>query len=211
MGNFRYALCLFLSILLFVHCNKNEPKNLNEMEYSGDTISIDEVIAFVPDYLFKPTSLIYKNASGESLELKTVSLIEIKKRKIDNVESVTESFEIRLYSESNEVFNITLAGSGMAWTDGSIVKSLNVVLMPFYPGGDLYLEISFRGGKVENDLGSPSEIPSLELLGRSFDRIFKAKNEDSNVYSEIYFSPIDGVIAFRDESNDLWVLDEVIE
>lgn len=212
MKNFKYALLIILSIALFSQCTKEEPKPSPEIDYSGETISIAEIFNFVPEYLLKKSTIIYKNASGEEITLKSTYNTQISEGKIGDVEYSTETFETRLYSESNILLNITLKASGIVWTDGTVSKSLIVMLMPFHPGGNLFLDISFEDGEVTKELFSPSEIPTIELLGKSFARVFKQKKmEDSDTFSEIFFSPIGGVIAYRDEHNDLWVLDEVIE
>lgn len=210
MKNINKYLLLILSAFLVLQCNKNEPKK-NDIGYSGERITIDEIISFVPSYLLKSSVIIYKNVYGQKLELKTVTQSEVIENKIGDVVSTSESFETRLFSESDIFFNITLISSGMAWTDGSIVKALTIMLMPFHPNGNLYLTINFKDGEPSNDLLTHSELQSIELLGKTFERVFKGKKEESDSYSEIYFSPLDGIIAFRDGDNDLWVLDEVIE
>ena len=157
--------------------------------------------------------MIYKNASGDEMELKCSSGgTKVINGKVGEVEYSTETFETKIYSETDLMFNITIKGSGNPAADRSqVVKSLLIMLMPFAPGGNLFLSIQLKDGGPANDLITPPEITSLELLGRTFERVFMEKQEDSDRYSEIYFSPIDGVIAFRDGDDELWVLDEVVE
>lgn len=211
MRNSQCLFILILSSIIFVQCDKKEQKGTNDLYSSDETINIDEVLSFTPSYLLGTSTIIYKNSIGEKMVLKSTSGSEIVKGKVGDIDYSSQSFETRLYSESDALINITLKGSGNPYIDRTVVKSLTIMLMPFHPSGNLFLTINFKDGEPSNDLLTPTELQTIELLGKSFERVFKGKKEESDSYSEIYFSPLDGIIAFRDGDNELWVLDEVIE
>lgn len=202
---------LVILTILFIQCNKNEVHENNENKLGNETISIDDVMQFMPGHLLKESTLLYVNSDGNKMELKSVSTKSVRKHKNGEIEYSTETISTRLYSEINHIFNITLTGSGHGQRDGTYTKSLLLTLMPMIPTGNLFFSITLNNGEPINDLFTPDEIESIELLGRSFERVFKGMKNDSDTYSELFYSPVNGVIAFRDENNDLWVLDEVIE
>lgn len=211
MRNLQYLFFIILLTIFFVQCDKNEQKETNDLYSQGEIIDIEEVISFVPNHLLGTSTLLYKNEIGDKMELKSVSGTEVVKGKVGDIEYSSQSFETRLYSESDALINITLKGSGNPYIDRSVVKSLTIMLMPFHLNGNLFLTINFQDGEPSNDLLTPSELQSIELLGKTFERVYIGKKEEPDSYSEIYFSPLDGIIAFRDGDNELWVLDEVIE
>ncbi|MEL6866721.1 MAG: hypothetical protein AAFP19_20010, partial [Bacteroidota bacterium] len=53
---------------------------------------------------------------------------------------------------------------------------------------------------------------TFEVLGRSFeDVIVKKSTQFPNAYSELDVNAAVGIVAFRDENNELWVFDRFVE
>lgn len=210
---------LFVLLFSIVFSCENDDKQGGDIQLVNEEFifSIDEVKNFLPEEYFSETSIVYTNNNEELILF--VDPIESKHdlSYSDGSTHESETFEIILYNPEDINFQIVITASPNL-PDGNTSKAtLNNVLMPFNESGSSWNTIRFENEEAIISFGDDFHS-TLELSDRIFTdvykrRIFPSPNNPNQevVYSELDINSNEGVVAFRDANNELWVFDRFIE
>lgn len=200
---------IFLSMIIgIMSCNKNkEPDTLvTENSY----LKVEAIKEYLPSQYFNEVKIVYKNQIGEERKLSTFAKESTTERMHNGIPYTTDQFEITLYDPTNTSFSIVLTGSTNYATSGeTIVLTLNGTLMPFNSSGTTWGTIQFKNEQPIISLGDDF-IELYTIYGKEFNNtyIYTGKNNEQvqySAYSELILNSENGVVAFRDMKNELWV------
>lgn len=202
---------LFILIALTVTTFSCKKDYVSEDSFE-ENLKIDIVREFLPQSYFQKTILVYKNSAKEELKLVVNSKESSAERFFDQKKYTSEQFEITLYNPKNLLFQIILTGNTNYSNSGEIVTTLGGILMPFNSSGSTWSTIRFDNNKPTVSFGDDFHEKIL-LLDNEFDDVYVTIGKDGNTqhsaYSELDINSKNGVVAFRDENNELWVWDRI--
>lgn len=184
-------------VLLFSFgCNK---------EITDNILMISEIKNYLPNEYRSNTTVVFKNENNEELSLLVHYKEEDKLKTLENKSYTTEEIIITLSNPLDGYFNIKIIGSGSYQkTSDEVYKSLEIGLMPFSDPGNTWNSIRFINGKpriITNDFHQTITLNSNEFR----DVFTRIKTQDG--FSELYFNKNEGIVAFSDRNNELWVFD----
>ena len=201
---------IYISILagLFFACN-HEDENSNAQ--FGQHLKIDEVKNYLPESYFQEAALIYVNSAGMEKELHITAVEDIVQRTHNNNNYTTDQFEITIYDPENLHFQINLIGSTNFASDDIVVTTLSGWLMPFNQSGNTWIRIDFENNLPKVGLFDNFN-ETITLIDKEFNDVYIAigKNnlqEQYEAYSELNINSEFGVVAFKDENNEIWRFD----
>lgn len=202
----------FVIALTIIGCsteNTTTNGNSNLQHYK-----IDYVKSYLPSNYFKESNLIYKNSLGEEIIMRTQSKESSSDRIHNGIDYKTDEFNITMYNQQSADITIVLSGNVNLSTQGNVVATLGGVLMPFNSSGTTWSTIRFEDNKPAISLGDDFRetynVMDTEFIN-TYVTIGKNGNEQHSAYSELNINAEQGVVAFRDENNDLWVFDRFEE
>jgi len=203
MKNILIAL-LFLTT---VACSDNE----NYLGTENFHISTDEIKNYLPSEYKTVTKTVFVNASGEQKTMISDYVATAQDRVKADTKYKTDDFEIEMFDTENHNLRILIMGSANLDSNGEIRKLLSLTLMPLTPGVTTLEMISFKDNEPVIGLAS-SFTESKEYLGKSFKDVFVTIAQYNDVrqetYSEMAFNSEFGIVAFRDEADELWVFEK---
>jgi hypothetical protein len=205
-------LLFIFSLTLFFQSCSDDSIIIDTVE--GSHLTIGELRDYIPNNYFEEKSMVFFNESGEEWKLYSSAIESTKDRVHEGENYKIDKFEITLFDPDNLSFRIMIVGSTNYATDQegevAIAKGINGMLMPFNESGNTWARISFRNGKPTMDFGEDFR-ESVTLNEKEFNEVFitigKKGFEPHDAYSELDINSEFGVVAFRDENNDLWVFD----
>ena len=175
---------------------------------------IDYIKSYLPGGYFDGSKLIYKNLNGEDLIMDTRHEESSIDRTHNGMNYKTDGFNIIMYNQQNTNMSIVLSGNVNLSAEGNVVATLGGVLMPSNQSGSTWSTIRFQDGQPAISLGDDfRELYSVHGMqfANTYIKIGKNGNEQHSSYSELNINSEQGVVAFRDENNDLWVFDRIEE
>lgn len=194
------------TLLLIFDCSSDSDQ-IKSLE--GTHINIDSLKSYIPLLLhIVGTKMIYKNLKGETRTLK-----------IKYYKEFTQDYTSELFNYKSDVFTlemiddlspnnlkISIHGSGN-YNGTQLALGIFAILMPFNESGSMSGTILFKDGEPQV---SPFDIfySKLNLLGNSYNNVYVFTASNVKVYSELDINSEVGVVAFRDENNELWVFDK---
>ncbi len=198
---------LLLTILM-VACNKEQVVLPDLM--------IEEVKSFLPMFYFEANTLVYTNELGEekklNLKLNDAPIIHSNKNNTYNADQI----HIELIDPENENFKLDLLGTAQYLGDDAsvsttLISTLTEVNNP--DAGTTLNMIRFVDGMPQ----ATSFVvlrAAIQLNNTTFFGVFSAIGSDIvqgdfHSYSELNINAEFGVVAFRDENNELWVFDRM--
>jgi len=201
-----------ISVLLVLACSENE-NDLAVTTVEGHYLNVDLVKDYLPDFYFNEAVIVYKNSTGEEWTLNTTSNESVREKTYEGAMYKAGNFEVNLFDPDNLNFHIVLTGSAQ-YSSAGIGLNLGGILMPFNASGTTWNSVRFVNGEPVVGLGDDFN-ESITLYGRTFQDVFvrigKDGFEQHEAYSELDLNSKEGVVAFRDENNELWVFDRVEE
>lgn len=201
---------IYISILIgfFIACSH---ENENENAQFGQHLKIDEVKNYLPESYFQETALIYVNSAGMEKELHITAKEITVQRTHDNDNYTTDQFEITIFDPDNLSFQISLVGSTNRFSDNIVATGLTGWLMPFHESGHTRIRVQFENNLPKVDIFNNFN-ETIFIIDKEFSDVYIAigKNnlqEEYEVYSELNINSEYGVVAFKDENNELWRFD----
>ncbi len=201
---------IYFSILvsLFFACDNKEDNTASQVR---QYLKIDEVKNYLPESYFQEATLIYVNSEGTEKELHIAAEEDKVQRTHNNINYTTDHFEITLFDPNNLNLQISLIGSTNIASDDIIVTTLFAWLMPFNQSGHTQVQIYFDNNLPKVELFD-SFNETITLIDKEFNDVYVVigKNnlqEAYESYSELSINSEFGVVAFKDENNDLWRFD----
>ncbi len=199
-------------ILTILGCSQED--NLSNAEANNQHLKIDYIKNYLPSQYFNESTIVYKNSSGEELKMVSQPKESASDRTHSGINYTTDEFNITLYNEHNSNMTIVLSGNVNLSTQGNIVATLSGVLMPFNTSGTTWSTIRFENSKPTINLGDDFRETYIVLnkeFSNTYVTIGQNGSEQHSAYSELNMNSDHGVVAFRDENNDLWVFDRIEE
>ena len=196
---------LFIALLI-ISCEK-------EIGISSEYhIKLPDAINFFSSD-FKIASVItFKNDKDESLDMNIDYQELIALSKVGGKDRYHESNTISLYYDEYPNYPIVLKGTGLfeQGTD-NVYPFLQISFM--YTDEKNALIGSLDINNAFPDVGVESKIvhDEIKLNSKNFNNVYIITNEETDAYSEFYYSRQIGVVAFRDENNELWVYDKILK
>jgi hypothetical protein len=183
----------------------------NELLISNELpkLTIDHLKHLVAQPYFESVKVVYKNADNIEKVFHISFKEEVEQRSFENKIYESEKIGIGLTNDETPkiALYITVGGNYTSLTNHS-----NYAICGISPFGDgnyrPSITLNSDGGffiltVIENE---------LELLGKKFLNVFtNHKNEAADSYSELFYTVEKGIIGFRDQNNELWVLDRYEE
>lgn len=209
---------IFGVLLLSLGCEQDDTAgtkstiNNNGELINADHISVHDLLDFLPDGYMNRVDLIYKDQSGSEKKLKT-AFIEGQRERTEYGRKYTyDNFVVRLFSEDDPDFLIEIDGYGLYRQTGEVQKVIATILMPRNPKGSSGVPVIFENGKPTVTMFDKFH-ESTTILGRTFEKVYFGNSwlTQYDAYSEVYFNFTEGVVAFRDAENKLWVFDRFEE
>lgn len=203
---------IILLVLALLSC-ENEMEELIVSE--NEILSITAVKDYLPSSYFNQPNLIYINELGEEWKLSTNLNESITDRIHNQISYKTEQFRITLFDPENNFFQIVLVGSTNLSNSGNTILTLSGTLMPFNPTGSTWATIRFENEQPIVSLGDNFK-EEYWANGRQYKNTYinigrNNEQDQHSAYSELNINSEQGVVAFRDENNDLWVFDRIEE
>ena len=228
---------LFLSLVLFIAaCNPDDEMVECEPFIDEGTISPGFAISQLPSgYIDLDADLIFVNSSLDSMIFSPNTKIEFATDKVVKTicengdstshvyvsNSINKSFDSDDYTLSlsaNTNFGrkqITLADGTMQVVDENcIIETLGASLIQKTSLTPTSITQRFNPSNCSDVFGSLvtnfTEVPSIELNGQTFTDVLMSKDTlfGQPVPSKLYFQNANGFIAFEDEEEVLWTLQD---
>ncbi len=212
----KKAILLLLVSVLLMQCSEEINNNDNILQIEGTHLKIDEIKNYLPKEYFSELKLVYIDENGNEKVLNIQSVESIDERELKGMKYTSGSFKVTLYDEGDLYFQIVLHGSANYSNDGkSINKGLSAWLMPFNESGTTWARLRFEDGKPSFLWGDDFR-EEIVLFSKVFNDVLVTigKNnlqEQYEKYSELILNSEVGIVAFRDEHNELWVFDRFEE
>ncbi len=209
MNSYNLITILFISTILLLGC-KNDDKNSTITPTINSHLNIDEVKDFLPSAYKNGSILVYKNENNEEWLLSTNYFEAIEERQFEGVMYKNDAFQASIFDSEDHSFQISISGQANYSKPYEVVKSISFDLMPLNPTGTVGVFVRFTDGQpIVNTFSNFHE--KLTLNNKVFDAVYVGNSRLNGFekYSEIYVNKNEGVVAFRDKNNDLWVFDRI--
>ncbi len=197
-------------VMLIISCS-NESNDIGKLSTLSQHLKIDEVKDYLPNSYFEEVAIVYKNNIGEELTLNVSSNESITEATFEDIKYRSDHFEVTLYDPENTSFQIVLTGSANH-TSAGVSVFLGGILMPFNDSGTTWSTVRFNNGEPIIVLGDDFN-ETIVLNDREFKDVYVAIGkqgfEQFEAYSELDINSKEGVVAFRDDMNELWVYDRI--
>lgn len=209
----------FISILLFslLACCKDEPiapipitppEPLKFKE--GVHVSVNELKLLIPDAYKKGKIAVYKTLGGKEDKYKikfTDSLIL--DRELNGIKYTAAEFRVDMSPLAPQKFSLGIKSIATFGDEKTLIKGIKYGQ---YFGFENIAynnsnNITTIDGKFDKTDPFNRYINSYEFNGKIFKDVFRIKNSSSTKYSELAYNIEFGIIAYRDENNDLFVFD----
>lgn len=191
----------------FWSCQNNE----NELAYTTELpkLSLDHVIHLVAQSYFESTKVIYRNENNIERVFNISVDEKVEQRLFENKNYKSEKLWISITAEEAPKISFYISGYGNYTSLDSYVTDLTCGIFDdsfqnYTPSISLNIENPFFVlTTIENE---------VELLGNIFQEVFThPKIQGLDSYSELFYTVEKGIIGFRDQNNELWVLDRYEE
>ncbi len=201
MKNLLYLL-VFSALFFNFSCSGDDEGVTPPIE--GSHVEINDLKAFLASEIKSESNVRYVNPQGS-----------VKMTQIDYKES-TEDLSLDGQSYTSDKFTVSLSeGAGgdylinLVGTATFDSKAFNVLLVPGNGTEPVRGEISYDhiNGDAIGSTPNGEFIASMDLGTRTFTDVFKFERAIESSFSELYVNEENGVVAFRDGSNVLWIFD----
>ena len=196
---------LFAFVFIFiVSCKKEELNKNGFME--GMTLSPGAILENVPsEYLQDSVFIIYKNAAGEERRIKHTTESSTQENGMVNGQSYSIQNSSGQFTDPERPwFDAWWLANAQYEEDYTLTQFFRYSYMADY-GGQVLTEFVIY---TNNSPTEPAQFGDMiELNGSTFTDYIQMKNDLRNGYSEMIFNKTYGMIAFRDQADDLWVFD----
>lgn len=191
-----YILLASMVVVLFNACSCSDTE---------DVIQIPDSMDFFKEAVTNSASVTYTNEEREisfsiNSEYNTPSFRQ-------NGKTVTmENLEIILNHGSPSIYNFVLIGTAQ-FVQGSdhVEPIISIRSMVGKSGsGSEFIPLFDEG---EDPFSRVKFFSQKEIAGKLFNEVYAFEYEDGRPYSKLYITPEEGVAAFADEHNELWVFD----
>lgn len=199
----------FIGVLFLTSCEK---ENSNKLPFSESHLEINAVKSFLPASYFQGAKFIFKDLSGNEKEIHSVSTETTRELTEGEFTYMADNFNVLLFDPADEIFKIVITGNANYSSNGSPVRYLVAMLMPFNASGNTPGTIDFEeeGPIISQTVDFRS---SIELNNKVYNNVFMNFGMNGldryDSYSELDINSELGVVAFRDENNELWNLDRI--
>jgi len=200
----RSILLLFISVSLF-SCGKNNGDS------AENYIKLPEAINFFSNEFKSANKIAFKKSEDEVIEMNVDSNYDIVPVSHSGRTSYIEKNSITMYYEESPHYPFLIEGTGLFKQDSDDVSPL--LYISFMHGG-IDIDNIFISTLNINDpelvVGRRRFYEEISLNNKLFKKVYSVKREDHNAYSESFYAKKEGIVAFRDEKNELWVYDNII-
>ena len=211
-----FKLFLFAFIFLLFGCNQDEAFNTNngsqEPPVAAAHISTTDIVEYLPEEYLQNRKAMYKDRAGNE-KLLNSAFIESKEERTEFGRTYShDRFLVRLFDESDTDFMIEVDGYGLYTQSGEVQKVIGAILMPMNPTGSSSVSVLFEDGQpIVTQFDDFRE--TVSFFGKSFEKVYLSISTFSvhDSFSEIHFNFTEGVVAFRDKNDEMWIFDRFIE
>ena len=203
-------LLLLLFLLSSVACKKEHDET--PASVSGTHISIDDLVALLSPALKKPNLALYKNAAGEEKWIKT-AFGEIIQTRNEYGENYTHSsFTVAYVDEEEPGTSMGSDGLGLYKADKTVSKTIGAIRLRLASQSE---SSGFSGVYFSVENGRPIVTQfdhfheTFEVNGKTFKDVYQGYRSIDvfNHDSEINLNLSEGIVAFQDENNVMWVFE----
>lgn len=200
----KYRIALILIILTFLSCGTESGSN------AEDYIKIPESINFFSNDFKEAKKIAFKRTNEEVIELNVNTEYKIIHAGHGDRKRYLENLDITLYHTTFPHYAIHFQGTGLFNQSSYVVAPF--LGIHFMSSDNNYTMVSSLNIGNPDYLPGPIKFhPEIVLTGSIFQNVYSLTNEDKDAFTEVYFSQEVGLVAFRDEHNQLWVYDKIIE
>lgn len=174
----------------------------------GTYLKADGANKFLPTAYKAQKKVLYKNQTGETKLLSIRFLADAVEYTWGGQTYLSDRIDVALYDETDAYFVIRVLGGANYSQNNQVVHSVAFDLMP---GSEFWLLASVlldENGKRSEPLFFGTFLAEVELNSRKFKECFFSENKGKDAFSELYVNSTEGVVAFRDKNNELFVFDK---
>jgi hypothetical protein len=211
--NIRIFLTYFglLSVLIYISCHKNDDAL---QDIASTHISIDELVAYLPESLRKKNTVLYKNEDGAEMWLQTEYTKFTQARTEYDLTYTHDNFKVQFRKDEDPNFYMDMHGYGLFTGDKKVQKVVGAQILPpailASSSGSVSVLIRFETNSTTPMVTIYDNFEeSLILQNKVFKNVYTAVNSynPNNAYSEIKINSNEGIVAFRDKNDVLWVFE----
>lgn len=190
---------IFVLLTIFIFSCKN-----NDTISGLPLLSIDKVKILIPSDYETSSRVIFKNIEDSEMVFRIETLSNVETKTINETEYQSEQFTVNLRNDDSQTM-IMFITAGANYT--SLENSIDYVNCGIAPSGNPgYRPTITIGSDREASFGLFED--EIDLLNKTFKNVYtNFISEDITTFSELYYTVDEGIIAFRDFQNNLWVLD----
>jgi len=201
------AVLLLLFAFLLTTCTKSDDEGPEEEPVLEDFVLADDVDRFLPREYYEGRNIVFVNEEGLEWVFMTQHKRSTEERTHHAHTFETEVIDVDLFDHKNSGFQIKLSGSAYYYGENTFQNHLTLGFKtPNSPFTINNFVLRFIDGEPEQS-GFTNYRPTLTLLQRPFNGVYRFRASNTFSYSEININEDFGVIAFRDRFDFLWVFD----
>ena len=203
-------LSMILIFLWFSSCTTDENPNSGGIPDKLPALNVDAVVQFMPLDIYRNASeIIFKNENDQfKIMIPSVEELDQSVRFDNQIPYDTKQVNLTLKESLNDNYTINMQANAsystistpIQFLFGSIFSAVNAGITPT-------IRIN---QKMEPELNTQFS-ESLELLGNTYDNVYYNLifSETNTSYEQFFYNSTQGFVAFKDENNELWVLDQI--
>lgn len=190
---------LFFIVMMAISCQR-ETSIIIEKNYQ-----IDKIKKYLPSEVYSSgKKVIFQDKSGKS----RVFSIEVQNYEVKDINgNKIKKLYYNLREANNTIFYFVLSAQPLVPPNSSSEMLSIRMLTTIHNGLFAKIIINENGDTWFNQM-----FQTLDLNGKTFSDVFygNIELEEIKVCNEIYYTANQGIIGFRDEIGELWVLEEII-
>lgn len=208
MNNIAKFYVFFVLIGILVFSCSEEEREVPVTVSSLSAIELTDVQELIPNQLRLEKSAYYKNESGDIKILDVHFGSVIRPAVVNGIEYMQERFSILYLDPEDELFSMDISADGVYTSQLDIQKLISANLMMTRSQANCSLTVEVVSGKIAvrewNDYHT-----SISFLSRGFNDVFIGRNDFNTTgkYGQIIFNQEVGIVAYKDDSGNLWVFD----
>ena len=171
-------------------------------------IELPEVRRFYPSEYINEPIVVFKNKFGNEILMNVLYHEDIVEQDLGQSKIDMDEFTVQLFSSEHEL-SISLLGTAYLTQDlSTITPTILANLMPFGDTRGVKMDIRINTNTVTSSHNA-EYLDQIILGEKSFQSVYSVSSEALLSYSELYLTKKEGVIAFKDVHNQLWVYDRM--
>jgi hypothetical protein len=207
---------ILLSLFFITACKEKEPiisiPNTTSEPLAfkeGVNIPVDDLKLLIPNAYKKGKIAVFKMLNGSEIKFKIKFADSLTiKRELNGIKYTASDFKVDLVPLEKKNYTLGVKPFASFGDEKTLIKGLKFGqylgfgIAPM--NSDIYCTVD---GKLDKTDPFNFYVASREFNGKVFKDVFHRKDNTLKSYSEVAYQETFGIIAFRDENNELFVFD----